>query len=137
MSSPPLVRVAAGVIEDAHGCVLIARRPEAAHAGGYWEFPGGKIAADETPVEGLVRELREELGIVVEAAAPVTTYRHAYPERVVELHVFRVLGYAGEPRAMEGQPLRWVTIAELGSADLLPADQPIIEALRPGAIATG
>jgi len=137
VSAQPLIRVAAGVIEDAHGRVLIARRPQAAHAGGYWEFPGGKITGDETPVEGLVRELREELGIVVEAATPVTSYRHTYPERVVELHVFRVLGYAGEPRAMEGQPLRWVAIAELGGADLLPADRPIIEALRPGGIATG
>lgn len=137
MSSQPLVRVAAGIIEDAQGRVLIARRPEAAHAGGYWEFPGGKIAAGETPAEGLVRELREELGIVVESASPVTRYRHTYPERVVELHVFRVARYAGEPAPLEGQPLRWVAIAELGSADLLPADRPIIEALCGGAAATG
>jgi 8-oxo-dGTP diphosphatase len=97
--------------------------------GGYWEFPGGKLQADESPGQALVRELREEIGVSVEAALPFMTYRHAYPERIVELHVFLVQCYAGEPRGVEGQPLRWVDLQELASAGLLEADLPIAEAL--------
>ena len=58
--------VVAGVLEDAAGRVLIAKRPEHKHHGGYWEFPGGKLDPGETAALGLVRELREELGITVE-----------------------------------------------------------------------
>ena len=60
------------------------------------------------PPQALERELREELGVTVEAATPFMTYRHEYPERIVELHVFLVERYSGEPRGVEGQPLRWV-----------------------------
>lgn len=97
--------------------------------GGFWEFPGGKLGPGESPPDALVREIREELGVIVEAATPFMTYRHAYPERIVELHVFLVERYAGEPRGIEGQPLRWVSLAEFPSAGLLEADLPIAEAL--------
>ncbi|MEO8224795.1 MAG: 8-oxo-dGTP diphosphatase MutT [Gammaproteobacteria bacterium] len=132
MSDPGLIRVAAGVLRDAAGRVLIARRPAGGHVGGFWEFPGGKLQAGETPDQALARELQEELGVTVESALPFMSYRHTYPERVVELHVFAVTGYAGEPRGVEGQPLRWVTLKELPSAGLLEADLPIAEALARG-----
>ena len=126
---PVLIPVAAGILRDPAGRILIAQRPPGGHAGGFWEFPGGKLHPDEQALQALERELREELGVTVEAAAPFMTYRHAYPERVVELHVFLVERYAGEPRGLEGQPLRWVSVAELGSAGLLEADWPIAAAL--------
>jgi 8-oxo-dGTP diphosphatase len=109
--------------------VLIARRPPGGHAGGWWEFPGGKLAPSESPAAALARELREEIGVIVEAASPLLTYRHDYPGRQVELHVFVVDRYAGEPRGLEGQPLRWVTVAELATCGLLAADLPIARAL--------
>ncbi len=124
-----LLLVAAGVLRDDLGRVLIARRPDGGHAGGFWEFPGGKIQVDETPLQGLVRELAEEIGIAVSAAAPLMTFRHSYPERVVELHVFEVTHYSGEAQGLEGQPIRWVAVDELASAGLLAADQPIAVAL--------
>ena len=124
-----LVLVAAGVLRDESGRVLIARRPDGGHAGGFWEFPGGKIQADETPLQALVRELAEELGISVEAATPLLSYRYPYPERIVELHVFDVSRYAGVARGIEGQPLRWVLPAELPSAKILEADKAIVELL--------
>lgn len=131
MSSPekPQIAVAAGILTDSKGRVLIARRPEGAHQGGWWEFPGGKLRRGETPLQGLIRELREELGIEVRAARPLLAYRHEYPERVIDLHVWRVTEFVGEPAGVEGQPLRWVAIAELTTVGLLPGDQPIIAAL--------
>jgi 8-oxo-dGTP diphosphatase len=126
---PVLIPVAAGILRDKAGRILIAQRPPGGHVGGFWEFPGGKLHRDEGPVEALERELREELGVTVEAATSFMTYRHEYPERIVELHVFLVDRYSGEPRGVEGQPLRWVNLAELESAGLLEADQPIAAAL--------
>jgi 8-oxo-dGTP diphosphatase len=121
--------VAAGILRDPAGRILIAQRPPLGHVGGFWEFPGGKLHRDEGPRQALERELREELGVTVEAATPFMTYRHEYPERIVELHVFLVDRYSGEPRGVEGQPLRWVNLVELASAGLLEADQPIATAL--------
>ena len=126
---PGLIAVAAGILQDPEGRILIAQRPPGGHVGGFWEFPGGKLQPDEWPAQALERELREELGVTVEAAAPFMTYRHEYPERIVELHVFLVERYSGEPRGVLGQPLRWVSVAELASAGLLEADRPIAAAL--------
>ncbi len=126
----PEITVAAGVLEADDGRVLIARRPEDKHAGGLWEFPGGKIAAGETARAALDRELEEELGIEVVEARPLIGYRHSYPERDVVLRVFRVLRYIGEPEGREGQPLRWVAPDELLESGLLPADEPIVDALK-------
>lgn len=132
MSAAALIRVAAGVLADGSGRVLIARRPDGAHAGGFWEFPGGKIQAGETPRAALDRELAEELGIVVQSASVLLTYRHDYPARSVELHVFRVEHYTGEPCGLEGQPVRWVRPEELSAAGLLEADLPIVAVLAAG-----
>lgn len=125
----PAIDVAAGVLTDERGRVLIAQRPPGKHQAGWWEFPGGKIDAGETPYEGLVRELREELGIEVRAADTFITCTHEYPERIVTLHVFRVSTWSGRPSAVEGQALRWEQVAALMDVGLLPADRPIVSAL--------
>lgn len=129
LKTAELIRVAAGVLRDASGRILIAQRPAGRHAAGFWEFPGGKIQADESPLQALGRELTEELGICVEAASPLLCYQHPYPERIVELHVYAVSRYTGVARGIEGQALRWVLPAELPSAGILEADRPIVELL--------
>ena len=132
MSDPdrPRIPVAAGVLQDATGRVLIAQRPAHKHAGGSWEFPGGKREEGETPRSGLDRELSEELGIEVGEAESLLDYRHAYHDRDVHLHVFLVTAWTGEVHAREEQPLRWVSVEHLMEAGLLPADLPIVEALE-------
>jgi 8-oxo-dGTP diphosphatase len=125
----PRIVVAAGILRDADGRILIAQRPPGGHVGGFWEFPGGKLNPGESPAEALCRELREEIGVSVEAATPFMAYRHDYPERSVELHVFLVERFAGDPRGVEGQPLRWVSVTDFPSAGLLEADLPIAEEL--------
>jgi mutator protein MutT len=122
----PLIHVVAAAVIDAAGRVLIAQRPEGKHLAGGWEFPGGKLEAGEERIAGLARELHEELGITITAglARPLIRVSHAYPTREV------LLDYRGEPQGLDGQALRWCAQDELATADLLPADKPIVAALR-------
>jgi 8-oxo-dGTP diphosphatase len=126
----PELQVAAGVLLDGEGQALIAQRAPDSHMGGAWEFPGGKIAAGETSLEGLVRELQEELAIRVQYARHLLRFSHHYPDRTVHLHVWQVLTWDGDPAGVEGQPLRWVALEELLNEGLLPADEQIVTALQ-------
>jgi 8-oxo-dGTP diphosphatase len=123
------IRVAAAVIEDG-GRVLLARRPDGAHQGGLWEFPGGKVEPGEAIGEALRRELAEELGIEVLAHRPLIRVRHAYADREVVLDVHRVNAYRGRPAGLEGQPLAWVDPTELDRYAMPAADRPIVAAVR-------
>ncbi len=125
-----MILVVAAALYDARGRVLIARRPQGKHQAGRWEFPGGKVAPGESEWQALVRELREELGILVTASRPFMRLKHSYPDRSVELSMWIVERFAGTPRGLEDQELRWVAPARLGDEDLLEADQPFVEALR-------
>jgi 8-oxo-dGTP diphosphatase len=124
------VRVVAAVLRDERGRVLIAQRPAGKHMGGYWEFPGGKIAPGESGEQALTRELAEELGVALRRCHPLLQLRHDYPDRIVELDVYEVDDYGGEPSGLEAQALKWVAAAQLGAEGLLPADRPIIEVLN-------
>ena len=130
MHSTPAVHVAVAVVIDRSGRVLIAERPAGKHLAGAWEFPGGKIEPGETPRDGLARELEEEIGITITHPRPLMRLRHAYPNGAVLLDVWVVRRYRGEPRGLDGQSLRWCDHAGLENAPLLPADRPILAALR-------
>ncbi|MFM8444677.1 MAG: Nudix family hydrolase [Methylococcus sp.] len=129
-AAPRLIEVVAGVIFDSSQRILISRRPYHLHQGGLWEFPGGKLEPDETPRVALERELREELDIEVEAATPLITLTHDYPDRRVRLHVWRIERFSGVPSGLEGQPWRWVTRDELNDYTFPAANLPIIAAAR-------
>jgi 8-oxo-dGTP diphosphatase len=122
--------VAAGILCDASGRVLIAERLGDGPFHGMWEFPGGKIALDETPVEALSRELAEELGIEVTVCASFMNLRHEYDDYVVTIEFFIVSDWNSEPIGREGQALRWVPRDRLDADELLPADVPVVKALR-------
>ncbi|MNO69911.1 8-oxo-dGTP diphosphatase [compost metagenome] len=124
------VHVAAAVIRGGDGRVLIARRPDDKHQGGLWEFPGGKVEEGEAVQVALARELREELGIVVEMARPLIQVHHDYPDKQVLLDVWEVSAFSGEPHGAEGQPLAWVSPRELPSYDFPAANDPIVHAAR-------
>lgn len=126
-----MVHVAIGVLIDPPtGAVLVARRPEHTHQGGFWEFPGGKVEAGETVSAALRRELREELGIELDSAEPLLQVSHAYPDKTVLLDVWRVNAYQGEPYGQEGQPLAWLKPENMIESSFPAADAPIIERLR-------
>ena len=122
--------VAAGILRDAVGRVLISERLCDGPFNGLWEFPGGKIADGEAPIDALRRELVEELGIEVAQARPYMELRHEYPDRIVDLEFFLVTAWRGEPLGLEGQGLRWLRPSDLNPDTLLPADAPVLEALR-------
>lgn len=130
MSSGDWIHVVAGVLSDEEGRVLIARRADHLHQGGLWEFPGGKLERDESPRQGLARELWEELGITIGAIEPLIRIPHDYGDRRVLLDVYRVLDYRGIPRGCDGQALVWMTPDELDPALFPAADRPVIAALR-------
>jgi len=122
--------VAAAIVQQADGRVLLAERPAGKPWAGYWEFPGGKIERGETPHAALARELHEELGIEVDAATPWITFAYDYPERSVRLHFFRVPRWHGEPHGREGQRLAWERPEAVQAAPLLPANEKILQALN-------
>lgn len=125
-----VVEVVAGVIFDNSGRrVLLALRKPDQHQGNKWEFPGGKLKADEAPLDGLKRELLEEIGIVPTCAAPRRTLEHRYKDKHVRLRFFDVTEYDGEPCGMEGQQLRWVALGELALISFPEANQVIVEDL--------
>jgi 8-oxo-dGTP diphosphatase len=126
----PFIHVVAAAVIDAAGRVLIAQRPTGKHLAGGWEFPGGKLEPGEERLAGLARELREELGITIATPRPLMRLRHAYPSREVLLDIWVVRRYSREPHGLDGQALRWCTQDELATAELLPADKPIVAALR-------
>jgi len=117
------------VVRAADGRVLVAERAAWRHAGGGLEFPGGKIEPGESAGDALARELAEELGIAVEHTRTLIRVRHAYPDRLVELHVLTVEGWHGRAAGLEGQALHWLVPGELRQDDFPAANAPIIAAL--------
>lgn len=124
-----VVRAAVAILQRPDGQVLLAERPAGKPWEGWWEFPGGKIEAGETPFHALVRELREELGVEVAKATPWMLRRFDYPDRKVELHFFIVRDWQHEPRSCERQQLSWQHPTALTVGPMLPANEPILAAL--------
>lgn len=126
----PLLDVAAGIIWR-EGRFLATQRPQGKPLAGFWELPGGKLEAGESPKAALARELAEELGIKVHEATFWRLKEHDYPERGirVRLHFFQVRNFSGEPAPREGQALAWLWPEEALALDFLPADAGIIREL--------
>lgn len=124
------VHVVAGVLRDARGRILLARRTEGRDLAGLWEFPGGKVEPGEQPEAALVRELREELGIEAAVGAAVVRVPMAYPDKHLLLDV-REVSSSDHPRGLEGQALAWVPLHKLAEYPMPPADAPVVvELLR-------
>lgn len=125
------INVAAGIITNTEGMILVALRPQEAELGGYWEFPGGKVEPNESIEQALYRELAEEVAIEVLAAQAFIQIEHLYPnKRKIILHVYKVERFAGEAFGKEGQALRWVTLNELSTLQFPAANQAIVDALK-------
>lgn len=110
--------------------VLITRRPPQSKHGGLWEFPGGKLDPNETPQEGLRRELREELGIDSEVGDIFEVVYFRYPQVPVLILAYECRHLAGAIQNIEVSEHRWVPVADLQRYDILPADAPIIARLQ-------
>ena len=129
--SVKIILVAACALVDADGRVLIAQRPAGKPMAGLWEFPGGKIEDGEAPEQSLIRELQEELGIVVNEAclAPLTFVSHAYPDFHLLMPLYVCRRWEEQVTASEGQALAWVKPNRLRDYEMSPADVPLISHL--------
>jgi 8-oxo-dGTP diphosphatase len=131
-TSQPLVLVVAAALVDSDGRVLIAKRPEGRSMAGLWEFPGGKIEADERPEDALIRELREELGIAVKEAclAPFTFASHTYGAFHLLMPLFVCRRWEGTPEPRHHAALKWVRPKDMKGYPMPAADLPLIPLLR-------
>jgi len=126
-----IVLVAACALIDADSRVLLAQRPQGKPMAGMWEFPGGKVEAGERPEETLIRELKEELGIVVRepCLAPLTFASHTYPDFHLLMPLYVCRRWEGTVSPQEGQALAWVRPNRLQDYEMPPADVPLVSHL--------
>ena len=129
--SANILLVAACALVDADGRVLIAQRPEDKTMAGLWEFPGGKMEDGERPEQTLIRELKEELGIIVSEAclAPLTFASHSYPDFHLLMPLYVCRRWEGTVTALEGQQLAWVKPNRLRDYEMPLADVPLVSHL--------
>ncbi|MFB4312860.1 (deoxy)nucleoside triphosphate pyrophosphohydrolase [Actinomadura sp. 21ATH] len=123
------INVVVGAAIISGGRLLAAQRAEPPALAGGWEFPGGKVDPGETDEDALVRECHEELGVKIALAERIGGDWPLVLGGV--LRVWTAAIVEGEARALEHLALRWLGPAELYDVAWLPADLPIVEAVRP------
>lgn len=124
--------VVACVIQDSQDRILLARRPEGKAMAGLWEFPGGKVDPGEGPESALIRELNEELGIIVDPIdlKPLTFASHAYEDFHLLMPLYSCRQWKQDPKPLEHSAIAWVRWEELHDYEMPPADEPLIPLLK-------
>ena len=129
-----LLVVAAALIND-DGEVLLAQRPKGKRLAGSWEFPGGKVEADESPEAALARELKEELGITV-AKKDMEAFwflSHDYTKEFgfhLLMPVYLIRSWQGQPKALEHDQIIWELPEAMGELGMIEADMGLVEKLK-------
>jgi len=126
---PTMIPVLAAIIRNASGQILLAQRKPGQSNALKWEFPGGKLKAEESPEACLRREINEELGIEIEVEHPFAIVNYAYPDRQILLLGYLCRYIKGEMRLQDHTEVRWIGVSELLNYDLSPADVPIAQKL--------
>ncbi len=126
--------VAAVIWNPRFDAILIAERPEGKHKSGYWEFPGGKVEPTETAVEGLARELSEELSLSFEGIDFFHQTDFEYPEKTVSLNFYHVFNISSDIKANEGQKIQWVEVNQLTQFMFPEANQEVLTLLLQGEV---
>ena len=124
------IKVAVGIVFDRENRVLVGQRTVKDQYFEKWEFPGGKLEANETAEAALFREFKEEIGIEVLSCEYLLQVDHDYPDRQVSLYVYTISDYQGDIQAVEGQALKSVSLADLNNLDFLQGNQAILEVLK-------
>ncbi len=130
MEKPHLTVSAAIIFNDARDQVLITRRNPGGPHGGLWEFPGGKVEPSETPVQGLLREIREELDIILYDVEPYLTVEYAYSAFLLTLHTFTACIARGAPQPLACAELKWAQLEDLSALPFPEADARVIRRLQ-------
>ena len=130
--NPTMLFVVAAALTSKSGTILLQKRPEGRAMSGLWEFPGGKVETGETPKAALIRELREELSIKVDAEdlIPVTFASENLGDRNMLLLLYKCNQWTNDPISNDQQELRWTNFDEMRSLPMPPADAPFISILE-------
>ena len=121
--------VVIGVIVS-NGKILLAKRPTTTHQGGLWEFPGGKIKDNEKPFDAIIREVNEEVGLIVRNARPLIRYHYNYRQQSLFINVWCVYDWEGQAHGRENQVIKWVSISDLDKITMPAANEIILNAMR-------
>lgn len=116
------IYVAAGILLNKCGQVLIAQRPKGSDMELLWEFPGGKLESGESPQQAIIRELSEELAIKSEASKVLFEETFQYPDKIVTLYFVKIETYSPEPIALEHQEIRWISSKDFSKYEFPLAD---------------
>ena len=124
--------VVACILKNPQGDVLIAERPAGKFMEGFWEFPGGQIEPGETPERALIREMKEEVGIVLkeEDLTPYSFISYAYENFHALVPIYSATEWEGTPTGLESQQVCWTSIEDLSQFSMLPANLPLVTRLR-------
>ncbi|MDD9341598.1 MAG: 8-oxo-dGTP diphosphatase MutT [Providencia heimbachae] len=123
------LHIAAGIIRNAQQQIFITERPDGTHMAGFWAFPGGKLEKGEEAEEALVRELEEEVGIIVTESQLIHRVDHEFDDRFITLYFFIVSNWDNEPYGKEGQKSRWIEQKDLVANEFPPANRVIVDML--------
>ncbi|TFE25610.1 8-oxo-dGTP diphosphatase MutT [Cohnella luojiensis] len=124
-----MIKVAAAIIKNEQGQILIARRKKGKSQAGMWEFPGGKLEPGESPETCLIRELREEMGIEIKPYVWFGVNEHDYGTVRIKLIAYLAKYSTGENRLTDHDEYRWAERDELLEYEWAPADVPFVERL--------
>lgn len=125
----PLTQVAVGILINAQGEYLLTTRPVGKAYAGFWEFPGGKLEANETVEQALRRELQEEIGVTIASAQLWKSQVVAYPHARVQLHFCKVTQWSGELVMKESQTFVWSSLP-VAVSPVLAGTVPVLEWLQ-------
>ncbi len=120
--------VAALIWQD--GKFMICQRPANKARGLLWEFVGGKVENGETKQDALIRECREELGVLVGVGDVFVQLVHEYPDLTIELTLFNCVIKQGKPEKLEHNDIQWISPGQIDDFDFCPADEGILEKIK-------
>lgn len=124
-----MLEVVAALIWQGEKFMICQRSPKKPR-GLLWEFVGGKVEAGETREQALIRECREELGVLISVGDLFMDVAHEYPDIVVHLSLFHATIAKGEVQKLEHNDIRWITPDEIPNYDFCPADVEILQKIR-------
>ena len=124
----PVIPVSSGLIIQ-NNKVLIGLRSENDNGGGLWEFPGGKIEIDESSEEAVIRELNEELDIIVRKPKKIMQYLHRFKNLIYDISFFEVISFKGSIKKIVHDELEWVDLDSIKNYNFISGDLLIIDRL--------